>query len=274
MPIIYGAIGYSILKNNKNNLIIFADMHDELIECANYVEISDWFEDKFKSSEILLEEVERTHTELLELWKSSKHTQKLKKLYLNNKNIKPIDIRPIMINFSWEILDSEENDYLKSIKNVLLIKYLYIINDFFCLKNDYLIKNLENYKIDKLKNTSLGLHFLKIKKKFKILVKKYKEYLFLKINVIFKKYNYILENINNILDDIMEWYTCAKIMLSIKKSIIIHTGLYHSENIINLLIEYYDYIIFKQEGINYLKDIDKIKDGCLCLPEKIDNLFN
>ena len=29
---IYGTIGYTILKNDNHNVIVFADMHDQLLE--------------------------------------------------------------------------------------------------------------------------------------------------------------------------------------------------------------------------------------------------
>jgi hypothetical protein len=50
-----------------------------------------------------------------------------------------------------------------------------------------------------------------------------------------------------------------------------HTGLYHSDNIRNKLIELYDYKIIDINGINTIKDIENYKNynGCISLPEHI-----
>ena len=37
---IYGTIGYTILKNDNHNVIVFADMHDQLLDCNNNITIS------------------------------------------------------------------------------------------------------------------------------------------------------------------------------------------------------------------------------------------
>ena len=123
MPVVYGAIGFTLLtnNNNNNNVIIFSDMHDKLEKCKEYINISDWLKNKINTSKILLEEVDRNNNEFFELWKSSEHTQNLKNLYLNNiNNIKAIDIRPIMIPFNWEILELENNNNLTSKKKITL----------------------------------------------------------------------------------------------------------------------------------------------------------
>ena len=109
---IYGAIGYTILANNDKLIMIMSDMHDELQSCKNNISISKWFEDKIMkgNTEILLEEVDRIDgSELNELWPDSKHTQELKQLFLNKvKVIKPVDIRPFMIKYSWELSNDEK----------------------------------------------------------------------------------------------------------------------------------------------------------------------
>ena len=44
---IYGTIGYTILKNDNHNVIVFADMHDQLLDCNNNITISNWLKNKF-----------------------------------------------------------------------------------------------------------------------------------------------------------------------------------------------------------------------------------
>jgi hypothetical protein len=274
MPIIYGTIGYTTLFNQitKKKILIFADMHDNLKKCNDYIDIVDWLKVKIKTSKILLEEVNRENNEVIELWKTSQHTQNLKELFLKNKNIKPVDIRPILIPFSWEILNMKNDSYINSIKKIILFDYLKLLDDFYCLKNQYLVKILKNYNIDFLTNSDIGIHFLKIKKKYKMFIVNNSKYLGFTIYDLYNKNINLLENINNLLDHIMEWYICANIIL-IDKSIILHTGLFHSENVINLLINNYNYKINNKKGINNLKDIDKIKDGCIYISSDINSDF-
>ena len=48
MSTIFGAIGYTILKNRNNGkkILIFADMHDHLKICDNSIIISEWLKRK------------------------------------------------------------------------------------------------------------------------------------------------------------------------------------------------------------------------------------
>ena len=161
MKNLYGTIGYTILKNNQTNnkVIVFADRHDNLPQCDNKTNIAEWFKQKMHSSKILLEEVPRDSVELEELWSDSEHTQDLKNLYLSNsQEINGLDIRPLLIPFSWELSNNTE-----PVHNIITRKYLKKIDKFFQLSNSYLIENLPNYNVEKLKGTKLGIHFLLIK---------------------------------------------------------------------------------------------------------------
>ena len=169
MKNIYGTIGYSLLENPNTNkkIIILADMHDRLPECTDSTNISKWFESKIHSSKILLEEVPREKVTLQELWTESPHTQNLKNIFLKNqKIIHAVDIRPFLIPFSWEIL-SDSKTFNDEYYDIKLKKYLFNINNFFKLELNYLIEKLSIYKLEKLINTKLGEHFLKIKKNWK-----------------------------------------------------------------------------------------------------------
>lgn len=271
---IYGTIGYTYLTNNNNvnNIILLSDMHDKLEKCNDYIKISDWLKKKIKSSIILLEEVDREeNSNLKELWTLAEHTQELKNIYLeNNKIIEPIDIRPLLILFNWELCENNNKDY----NNYELYKYLDLIDTFFCLKNEYCIKKLkEKYTVDYLKLNNLGKHFLKIKNEYYIFLKKYKNYLYYTIYYLYNNNILILENINDILNNIMEWYICAMINIYTNKSIIIHTGLYHSEKVLNLLKEYYNYNIINNSGINNLSLINTINKGCISISNNLDEKF-
>lgn len=276
MTNIYGTIGYTLFKNpNTNNkIIILADMHDRLPECINQTNISDWFESKFHSSKILLEEVPRESVTLHELWPESPHTQKLKNLFLKNQNIiHAVDIRPYLVPFSWEIL-SELKTSTEEVYDIVLKKYLEKINKFFSMKDQYFIEKLPNYNLEKMKHTKLGKHFLILKKKCKNFLKNYSKSLNLKIKLIYQNNINLLNDLSIILDEIMEWYICANIELYSYKSIILHTGLAHSDNVIKLLKNHYNYKIEDSVGINSMDEVISIPmSGCVELPINIENQF-
>lgn len=274
MKHIYGTIGYTILKNikQKNFIIVFADMHDKLPTCNNKINIAEWFKSKLNTSKILLEEVPREGMELKELWSDSPHTQELKELFINNPTlIQAVDIRPYLIPFNWEVI----NDLEYNVNSKLSLReYLKDLDDFFCLKLEYLINNLPIYKKEKLKNIQLGKHYLKIKNKYKQLLIKYKILLDISIKNIFNNNITILIKINDLLDEIMEWFICSQIYLNNTTSIILHTGLAHSEKVIQCLLLYYNYIIENRYGINALNETDLEQlNGCVELPLIIDRQF-
>jgi hypothetical protein len=261
---IYGSLGYTILNNNNHNIIIFADMHDTLKSCNDNIIISDWMKDKFNSSYILLEEVERIDDmKLGELWSTSKHTQELKKLYLNNPTkIIPVDIRPFLIPFSWEI--NKDAD-------MTLYNYLIMIDNFFCIEDLHLSKKLKYYNKKLILVKTLGKHFLAMKHIFYNFIIKYNKYLYLKLNEINDD---ILVQINELLDFIMEWFICSNINSLLDKSIILHAGLAHSQNIIVLLNKIYNYNIVYQNGVNYIDDVDENNiNGCVKILNKYTQLF-
>jgi len=89
---------------------------------------------------------------------------------------------------------------------------------------------------------------------------------------IFIKNKNILIDLNLILDSCMEWYCISKIYDiqfydDNKKGFIIHTGLFHSERIISILQELYNYNIIINNGINNINDAENnTYDGCILLP--------
>jgi hypothetical protein len=267
---IYGSIGYTLLKNDNHMIIVMADMHDGISSCKNKTNISEWFKTKFESSEIFLEEVPRDGVKLVELWDKSDHTQKLKNLYLKNpKIIQALDVRPMMIPYSWEILNNYDKDY-----DITLKQYLKKINRFFCLTDPYLMGKLRNYSLLKLRNTKLGEHFIKIKRKYKQYIKMNRSKLLKSMYDLLTNNTNILEQVNNILNDIMEWFICAKIQLKLHRPIIIHAGLFHTDNVIDWLRDHYMYNIIKQHGINTIEESesDNLK-GCIELDPQINKMF-
>jgi len=263
MIYLQGTIGYTIFTNNETNkkIIVFSDMHDDLPPCpfTNSIKISKWFENKFKTSKLLLEEVIRTKDmELESLWDTSEHTNDLKILFLNNQNnIEAVDIRPSLISFSWEIVEKSENKHIK------LKKYFNEIVNFFNLKSDFMQNKL--YII----NNIILKHFNKIRKKFYNYLITNKYLLNKTILHIYINHQNILEDFNIILNDCMEWYICILIEIYKKKTIMIHAGLYHTEKVNKLLKFFYNHNEIYKRGINYLND--SIRDKYLCQP--INNNF-
>ena len=267
---INGSIGYSFLSDKKYNILILADIHSELPYCkTDGIFISDWL-DKKKTSKLLLEEVPRINIKLQELWPTSEHTQKLKEIYIKkNDIIHGIDIRPFLLPMSWEIIESNETMILKD--------YIRLINDFLILKLEFptiILKTI--YTSQFLSNSMLGIHFIDLKNKMISFVNLNENLLNVKIIDIKNDNDNILEEINTIISDIMEWFIIAKIYQSIMENmqnIIIHAGLFHTTNIIDLLQKYYKYSIIQEGGITNMSQIDKPFNGCLHLPTNINEQF-
>jgi len=72
----------------------------------------------------------------------------------------------------------------------------------------------------------------------------------------------------------MEWYICACIITSSKKSIILHAGLAHTDIIIKLLIKIYKFDKIRETGINNLKYMNYTNiSGCVPINDKINKFF-
>jgi hypothetical protein len=271
MKNIFGSIGYTYLKNDNNKILLFADKHDELPSCENKINMAEWLKSKFKSSIVLLEEVPRIDNKLLGLWETSIHTKELKDMYLENPNIvKPVDIRHFLLPFSWEVMEDDDTD------DITLREYIKDINDFFCLKTKYLIENMPLYNVKILKSIELGQHFLQLKDEYYLFLQDLKKLNILnkKLKYIYNKYYKYLEDINDLLSKMMEWYVCACIYQHKNKSLLIHVGLAHSEQILKLLQTKYMYKIEDQQGINELKELrsENVK-GCVQISEALNQQF-
>ena len=273
MVYLNGSIGYTFLSNGDNKILVLADMHSTLPYCPkDGIFVSEWIKNKFKSK-ILLEEVPRENFELKELWASSPHTQKLKNLFINDKLniINGVDIRPFLLPYSWEL------SFDTKTKDMILKDYLKILDLFYTLKLEYLSKNLkEIYTASFLYETTLGNHFLELKNKIKKYITTNNDILKDNVKHIYNNNSVKLEEINNIISDIMEWYIIAQIFKGIKEKrnkFIIHAGLAHTTNIINLLKEKYNYKIIKEEGITDMKQHNNSTNGCLLLSRDVEEQF-
>lgn len=265
---IFGLIGYTILEKNNKKVLVMADRHDALPPCNyDYVSVAEWMKTKFNTSNILLEEVERSpeHT-LRELWDTSIHTQELKNLYLNNTNIViPIDIRNNYIPYSWEIFNKDDKDH-----DITVGQYLENMNTFFTLKCNKLRKQIKIYNSSSLRKTALGRYYLMIKKEYRKFIDTNKNYLTQKMKDVNR--HKIFNTFNDILHGILEWYSIAIIINSNKNSII-HTGLAHSEKIVKYLQELFGYKVIDSQGTNTMDQLNQSGLSCFALPSDLNKQF-
>ena len=268
---ISGAIGITILKNDSDKfIIIFSDAHSSLPYCKNnYENIDVWLKKRLNNKyQILLEEVPRLNSEFIELWPTSLHTQKLKNLYLKNKNeIFPVDIRPFLLPFSWELIDS---DYI--LGEITLYKYLKNLRLIFNKNSKFyknIIVNLIKLKIKK--KSGIGKHFAEIKEYFNLFLKANDKIMNKDLNYIFANNYNILELINLITNCIMEWFIILKIF-STEKISVVHTGLAHSREIVRILNYKYDFKKIYEYGIVDNLDNENII-SCIFIPNHIDKYF-
>lgn len=281
MSIVFGAIGYTILNNitNGKKMLIFADMHDHLEKCKDSVIISEWLKKKIlnkfnkniSKSILILEEVPRNKNsslKLKELWSTSLHTQELKNLYIDNPNeVNAIDIRTYLIPFNLEIIKPNDNDYKVKLKD-----YLIDIDNLFNKNFNELYNSLSNDKKVKFSNSKLGKHFNLIKNNYNNLLSKYNNVMDKLVTDIMN--TELMNDIEILLSDIMEFNVCVYITKHINERIIIHVGLAHSEKIIELLINLYEYKKIKEVGINKLNELNyKSMSGCQQIDNDIHNQF-
>jgi hypothetical protein len=239
--------------------------------------IADLLEELSHKYNILLEEtLKQEKTKLTDLWPGSHHTQQLKHLNINNDNIRPVDIRPLLIPFSWEILDTPIINYKYS--TMTLKTYLEKIIDLFNLKETPLVSTYIRPEIKKLQDGmkfkySLLSHFYELRKLFAKFLITYEAFLNIELGDIFKKDLIILNEINYIISCIMEWYTIVLIHNS-SLNTVIHLGLAHTDNIIKLLTSVYQFKIITQSGLNQMLDITEDAKSCVYVPPKVKDVFN
>lgn len=332
-----GSVGYTLFEKDNKKVLVFADVHDGVDYCSeDSHSIAEYLKKNFNKKQIILEETipenflgkDADKLKLQDLWPNSKHTQELKKLAFKNKDtIQAVDIRPILIPFSWELANSNE-----LLSNFVFGKYIQFIDAFF-KKKSILFKNIINKELSKLDNiinnksishlkTSSYYLFLplllfilnklkstdkdvdkdvdidvdiddnlKIKnniEKTKILdhINEIHEmFIHLKLSnqddfgksikyFINNKIN-VLHEINYILSLIMEWYMIL-LVSNITKDSIIHTGLAHSSNLVNLLEKYYSYKKISEYGMNDIKSFNEsnMPLSCIKIPTNVTDKFN
>jgi hypothetical protein len=289
---ISGFVGYSYLKYEdkdnydiKKELLLLADIHDGVSYCKQKSTMIDEFLTLNDKHTILLEETVREQVSLTDLWPNSIHTQRLKVLNNNNNKIIPVDIRSLLIPFSWELL--EDPNYDKRIADISFKQYLRSIDNIFYLSSSSLMTKYIAPQMKKMKECEkneemrkrLLLHFEEMKKNYIEFIEKNKTLNDTSILEIYKIDNKkgdtedkILEEINEISSMIMEWYIILLILNS-KRKTIVHIGLAHSDRVLAFLTEVYLFKLIKQSGINTMEEINDDPIACSLLPQDITESF-
>jgi hypothetical protein len=257
---IYGMIGYTILNNSllfpNTEILLISDMHDEPIKnCYPHKQIN--IEDLLKKYidkeyKVLMEEIP-DKKELISFYPDSNHINNMRKLYLDNfDKIIAFDIR----------LDLLEQHKLKY-SNIPLITYFTRLFNFFMIKSKI-------FEEDEIKYYHYELLI-----GFRDFIKKY-------INELKKNYyeidkitfEFMQNDIDKLLSNIIEFYCFCKLFIDLKnnlnksKKYVINCGLFHSENLINIICKYLKYTKKIQNGINKMEEtennnVDLFVDLCV-----------
>ena len=276
-----GSVGYTLLEYNNMFVLLFADIHDGIEYCKkNDTEFIASFLNRTgnkQKNKILLEEIIREQFKLTELWPNAKHTQELKVLNKDNQNIIPVDIRPMLIPFSWELVST--NDNLGSIPLLVYINNLQkLFNQESTIYTKYFLPHIEEMKKRQTSITDSKLspliHFNELKLIFDEFKKNYIDSMDKPVYFLVKTNIQILYRINNLISMIMEWYIVLLIHTEMKNTII-HVGLAHSNRLLLLLQKVYRFKIISQTGINEMSQLSSsVPYACVMLSEDINNMYN
>lgn len=266
---ISGSVGYTLLQRNNKYVLLLADVHDGVKYCEQDSIMIDNFLNLKDNNNVLLEEVLRENFTLTDLWPGSPHTQRLKQLNIKNHKIKPIDIRPMLLPFSWELVAMNKMN-----QDVILKEYLMLLDNFFNYKNtrfniNYIVPEI---KKEFEKKDLIIKHFHILKEKYNEFKKNNEEYMNTTILDLSKNNNDILETLNQITSSIMEWYIVMLIHNS-EKNTIIHVGLAHSEKVLILLTGPYRFNIVESKGVNIMDNLQDTMKACIVVPPEINDIF-
>ncbi len=266
-----GSVGFTLLSNKDINktILILADVHDGVNYCKNdSVMIDRWLAYKSLDNDVLLEEAIREGLSLTDLWPGAVHTQRLKQLNRLNPKIKPVDIRPLLIPYSWELLYTNNKPELN---NTPLNKYLQNIDDLYNFRKTKLMMKYIVPEIKKLLDNSIKkkllIHFNEMKDYYMDYIND-NEYLNKTIKEIYDTNKDILEDINNMTTMIMEWYILLLLFNSNTNSIV-HLGLAHSNRLLDFLQEIYNFSVMKKSGVNEIAEITDNPKACIIMPDDI-----
>ncbi len=278
---ISGAVGYTLLKHIdiEESILLFSDIHADVTYCEDpkSKEIHELLDEcTEKGIAVFLEEALReTNIQLESLW-DAPHTAALRELNLTNYKIIPVDIRSLLIPFSWELCEQNESQC-----SITLREYLREIDELFsfqpCICITKYILPLIKQSLGYPRTRKLLInHFYLLRKIFAEFIHNNKQYWDYSIKQLLDGHTDLLERINTMLSMIMEWYIIL-LVSNCQSHMIIHVGLAHSSNILEILTSIYQYKITKQAGINKMTDLRDITtekvSACVRPPAENLNLF-
>lgn len=270
MKYLSGATGYTILSKINKNILLLADIHDGVNYCVNQQQsdsIDKFLQRNNTSHQILLEEsINDPSLNLTDLWPDAEHTRRLKVLKENDKKIIPTDIRPYLIPFSWQLVESNDK-----YKNLQITKYLHFFNIFFSEKGSTYEKYILPYYeyIDYEDKTIILGIFKQMKKLFNIKYEMYKGKTLRYILESDKSYMHSIDNINSL---IMEYYILL-LIFSDKRDSIIHTGLAHSTRIKSILVEEFKFKIIDDVDMTQIEDYTGSDNTKACIVNPSNSVF-
>jgi hypothetical protein len=269
MNYLSGTTGYTIFEKGNKQILLLADIHDGVNYCTqnqSHTNISTFLNKHSSSYQIVLEEATNDPSLALDdLWPNAFHTRNLKLLKEKNDKIIPTDIRPYLIPFSWQILESN----IKYKKLPIKI-YLTSINEFF-QERGYVYEQfiLPYYEFLDSKNKKIILTLFKYIKNEFLFLKKYNNYSGkLLENIIQKDIEYLnyIDYINSL---IMEYYILL-LILSDKRMTIIHTGLAHSSRLKKFLTNDFHFKIIEDRGMTKIESYTGSDYTNACTPTSND----
>lgn len=289
---ISGSIGYVLLKdkNSEKYILIMSDIHSNQPYCDSGIMIDDYLKiSNTTNNNIILEEVSRRGVKLEPLWSDALHTVKLKNYFLENnsklsenKKIIPIDIRPYLVPFSWEILTNNNVDERK--KNITLKNFLTKINLFFNIFNNELnMKPIKSF-LDQIlfyiqlkveQDTGIYQHYKSLQEYYYKFINDNSNLMESRLIDVLNNNVKVLHEISQILSFIIEWFTILQIFSNTKNSII-HSGLAHTSNIVITLKKHYNFEEIEKKGVTKFDPIILKDDmiSCIELSQNILNIFN
>lgn len=276
--LVSGSIGITILSKQFSTgqkiIIILSDSHSHTNYCSfvnkDNKSIGEFF-DSIKNKQLLIEEIPKTNKQILinEMWTDVPHVKEVRKYFLeNSKSAEAIDIRFDFVPFTIELANTDEQ-----FKRYLLKDYLSEINLFFngkgsiyekyfknFFENDLQIFNINGDKSNDIKKN--------IVKYFKNMKKFYESFQKLNDSTLGELDNTILYYIEILINRIMEFYVTLKLLSTLDTSII-HMGLYHTSNIIDILLKHHKFYIVYQNGINKFPPLvdDNNIISCIKIPD-------
>lgn len=265
-----GATGYTILSKDNKKILLFSDIHAGVQYCksTNSINIDELLNIKSNTYQVLLEEsLNNSGLNLTELW-DAEHTNKLRELKENNRNVIPIDIRPYLIPFSWQLAESN-----KKYQECKIEIYLSLFYNFFNKTCEIYKKFISPYfeYIDSNEINNLIKVFNFIKKRYNDISSKYTGKT---IGYIFEKDKLYLHGVDDINSYVMEYYILV-LTLSDKRDSIIHTGLAHSSRLKNMLSEYFNFKVIQEHKMTNIKEYNNGNNinACIMNPKIESNFF-